>query len=150
MLSDGMIRVRRVTRITSSEVEAFVRLLPQLSPRLGGITAERAAAIVAAPCTVLFVAEAGTEIVDMLSLVWYDVPSGRKGWIEDVVVDAAVRRRGVGEALLEEALRIARCEGVERLQLTSSPSREAARALYRKLGFEEMETGVFVFKADTK
>ena len=86
----------------------------------------------------------------MLSLVWYDVPSGRKGWIEDVVVDAAVRRRGVGEALLEEALRIARCEGVERLQLTSSPSREAARALYRKLGFEEMETGVFVFKADTK
>ena len=72
------------------------------------------------------------------------VPSGRKGWIEDVVVDASARGAGVGEALVRAALERAAREGVERVMLTSRPARRAARALYRKVGFEEAETSVFV------
>ena len=33
-------------------------------------------------------------VVGVLALTWYDVPSGRKAWIEDVVVDAAARGLG--------------------------------------------------------
>ena len=80
--------------------------------------------------------------------MWYDVPSGRKGWIEDVVVDASARGAGVGEALVRAALERAAREGVERVMLTSRPARRAARALYRKVGFEEAETSVFVLLAE--
>ena len=80
--------------------------------------------------------------------MWYDVPSGRKAWIEDVVVDAARRGAGIGEALVREALSRAAAAGVPRVMLTSSAARRAARALYRKVGFEEVETAVFARKTD--
>lgn len=47
------------------------------------------------------------------------------------------RGRGVGSALLAEALRWAEWSGVEKVTLTVYPHNEAARALYRKFGFEE-------------
>lgn len=88
------------------------------------------------------------RIVGMLTLVWYDVPSGRKAWIEDVVVDAAARGCGAGRALVEAAQRLAREVGAGHLMLTSNPRRTAARALYRKCGFNEAETTVFAAKTD--
>ena len=60
------------------------------------------------------------------------------------MVDASARGAGVGEALVRAALERAAREGVERVMLTSRPARRAARALYRKVGFEEAETSVFV------
>jgi putative acetyltransferase len=47
------------------------------------------------------------------------------------------RGRGVGSALLAEAFRWAAWAGVEKVSLTVYPHNEAARALYRKFGFEE-------------
>jgi putative acetyltransferase len=47
------------------------------------------------------------------------------------------RGRGVGSALLAEALRWAEWSGVEKVSLTVYPHNEVARALYRKFGFEE-------------
>jgi putative acetyltransferase len=47
------------------------------------------------------------------------------------------RGRGVGSALLAEAFRWASWAGVEKVSLTVYPDNEAARALYRKFGFEE-------------
>ena len=47
------------------------------------------------------------------------------------------RGRGVGSSLLVEALRWAEWAGVEKVSLTVYPHNEAARALYRKFGFEE-------------
>ncbi len=84
------------------------------------------------------------------TLVWYDVPSGRKAWVEDVVVDAAARGCGAGEALVKAATEHAARIGAAKVMLTSNPAREAARALYRKIGFEEAGTTVFVFKTDRK
>lgn len=154
MPSEMAIRVRRVTRITSSEIEALVRLLPQLSPRLAGVTerqaAERAAALVTSGNTAFYVAETAAGIVGMLSLAWYDVPSGRKAWIEDVVVDAAARGLGAGRALVHAAQDQARAIGAERVSLTSNASRTAARALYRQCGFNEAETTLFACKTDTE
>lgn len=86
----------------------------------------------------------------VLTLVWYDVPSGRKAWVEDVVVDAAARGCGAGEALVKAGTEHAARIGAAKVMLTSNPAREAARALYRKIGFEEAGTTVFVFKTDRK
>ena len=131
--------IRVVRQVTPDLVEALGRLLPQLSERLQAPDAEALRRIVGSPSSVLLVAECGGCI---------DVPSGRKAWIEDVVVDAARRGAGIGEALVREALSRAAAVGVPRVMLTSSAARRAARALYRKVGFEEAETAVFARKTD--
>lgn len=98
----------------------------------------------------LFAARLDGRIAGVLTLVWYDVPSGRKAWVEDVVVDAAARGCGAGEALVKAATEHAARIGAAKVMLTSNPAREAARGLYRKIGFEEAGTTVFVFKTDRK
>ena len=92
------LEVRQVTEVTDSLLEAFGRLMPQLSPRLEAPSGERLRAVAANPSAALFTAESGGAVVGVLTLVWYDVPSGRKAWIEDVVVDAAARGFGAGGA----------------------------------------------------
>ena len=140
--------VYRVTAFSAALPEAFARLLPQLSPRLGALSEERVRRLLAAPAAALYVAERAGRIVGTLTLAWYDAPSGRKAWIEDVVVDAAARGCGAGEALVRAAQRHAAEIGAKRVMLTSNPSRTAARALYRKCGFNEAETTVFACKTD--
>ena len=65
-----------------------------------------------------------------------------------VVVDGAARGCGAGDALVRAAVEHAARIGAGKVMLTSNPAREAARALYRKVGFEEVETTVFAFKTD--
>ena len=137
------LEVRQVTQVTDSLLEAFGRLMPQLSPRLEAPSGERLRAVAAGPSAALFTAESGGAVVGVLTLVWYDVPSGRKAWIEDVVVDAAARGRGIGRSLVGAAVAWARSEGADRVMLTSNPARREARALYRSLGFGLCDTGVF-------
>lgn len=122
---------------------ACERLLPQLSASLPIPSDAMLRRILRSPSSALFCAEADGEIIGMLTLAWYDVPSGRKAWIEDVVVDAACRGCGTGRALVEEALRHARRIGASCVMLTSNPAREAAHALYRKAGFETYDTTLF-------
>ena len=140
--------VYRVTEFSPALQEALGRLLPQLSERLAGPSEARLRQLLAQPSTALFVAETQGRMVGMLTLGWYDAPSGRKAWIEDVVVDATARGGGIGRALVEAARGLALKIGADRLLLTSNPRRTAARALYRKCGFNEAETSVFVFKMD--
>lgn len=52
-------------------------------------------------------------------------------------VAAAARGRGVGAALLAEALRWAAEVGVRKVELSVYPDNEAARALYARFGFAE-------------
>ena len=63
--------------------------------------------------------------------------------IEDVVVDASARRRGVGEALSREAVPLAVEKRARTVELTSRPSREAANRRSRGLGFVPRETTVY-------
>lgn len=142
--------VYRVTELTAELRQALGVLLPQLSPHLGAPAEERLRVMLADGSTVLLAAGAEGRIAGVLTLVWYDVPSGRKAWIEDVVVDAAFRGAGVGRALVERALELAAEAGAGRVMLTSNPTRTAARALYRKCGFKEAETSVFVRKTDNR
>jgi ribosomal protein S18 acetylase RimI-like enzyme len=124
-------------------VEAFARLIPQLSSSSPPPTAEHLAAIVESPDTVLFLARLDGRIVGALTLAFYRIPTGLKSWIEDVVVDEAAGRRGIGEALNRAALDEARRRGAKDVSLTSRPSREAANRLYQRIGFERRETNLY-------
>lgn len=137
--------VHQITAYSPALEEAFARLMPQLSPRLGGVERLRIEQILSSEHTALFSAEDGGRIVGLLTLVWYDVPSGRKAWVEDVVVDAEARGCGAGRALVAAAEERSAQIGAAKLMLTSSAHRTAARALYRKMGFEEAPTTVFAY-----
>lgn len=140
---ESSVRIVRARTVDGALEEAFARLMPQLSSACP--VPQRAALerIAASPCTALFFAEAGGRIAGVLTAAAYEVPSGRKVWIEDVVVDAAARGRGIGRSLVGAAVAWARSEGADRVMLTSNPARREARALYRSLGFGLCDTGVF-------
>lgn len=124
-------------------VEAFDRLIPQLSSSSPPPTREHLVALVGSADTVLFVVRLGGQIVGSLTLAFYRIPTGTKAWIEDVVVDGAARGRGVGELLNRAALEQARERGAKDVSLTSRPSREAANRLYQRIGFEPRTTNVY-------
>jgi ribosomal protein S18 acetylase RimI-like enzyme len=137
-------RVEAVEQVTSELVDAFARLIPQLSKSSPPPDAAALEALVAAPACTLFVARVGDgAIVGSLTLATFPIPTGTRAWIEDVVVDDAARGAGVGAALTQAALDRAREVGAKTVDLTSRPSREAANRLYQRLGFEARETNVY-------
>lgn len=79
----------------------------------------------------------------MLSLVVFTIPTGKKAFIEDVVVDQTARGMGLGEMILCEAIELAKSKGVKRIELSSRPSRVPANKLYQKLGFKIRETNFY-------
>ena len=81
----------------------------------------------------------------MLTVGIYISPTGKKAWIEDVVVDESYRGKGIGQMLMNFAVDYVKQMKVSVLMLTSNPSRIAANKLYVKLGFEKKETNVYRF-----
>ena len=127
-------------------VDAFVRLIPQLSSSNPPPSREQLEEIVMSPATVLFVARVDGRIAGSLTLALFRIPTGMRAWIEDVVVDSEARGHGVGEALNMAAIAEARRQGAVTVDLTSRPSREAANRLYQRLGFVARETNVYRFE----
>jgi GNAT superfamily N-acetyltransferase len=58
------------------------------------------------------------------------------GNIDELVVDENYRGKGVGKALLDKIIEIAKSHGCVRVELDSGFHREKAHAFYRSLGFE--------------
>lgn len=127
-------------------VAAFDRLIPQLSSSSPPPTAAELEEIVNNHWSALLLARVDDEIVGSLTLAFYRIPTGLKAWIEDVVVDTAARGHGVGAALNEAALELARRRGAKDVSLTSRPEREAANRLYQRLGFVARETNVYRYR----
>jgi ribosomal protein S18 acetylase RimI-like enzyme len=129
-------------------VRVFAGLIPQLTDRNAPPGLEALQAIVASPATHLLAARiSGTDdpICGLLALVIYRIPTGVRARIEDLVVDQDARRRGVGQALIQEALRMAREAGANGVSLTSNPDRQAANRLYRQMGFQPHETNLYFY-----
>jgi ribosomal protein S18 acetylase RimI-like enzyme len=135
--------VEQATIANAELIEAFQRLIPQLSSSNPPPTQEELAEIIAAPSTVLFIARLDEHIVGTLTLATFRIPTGVRAWIEDVVVDSAARGHGVGEALNQAAILEAHHRGAITVDLTSRPSREAANRLYQRIGFVARDTNVY-------
>lgn len=142
------VNVERASVASPQLVAALNALLPQLSTSAPSLTLEDVEAIVASDASALFVASHEGRVVGTLTLIVYAVPMGRRGMIEDVVVDEGARRMGVAEQLTRAAIDEARRRGAITIDLTSRPSREAANELYRKLGFDPRETNVYRFSVE--
>lgn len=141
-------RIEILSECDSSTIEkvheAFDRLLPQLSSSAQLLSHEEIQKLLAQDCLHLACAlDENDRILGMLSLVVFDIPTGRRAWIEDVVTDQAARGQGVGQSLVNAAVDHARELGAKTVDLTSRPTREAANRLYRRVGFLQRETNVY-------
>ncbi|MEM7285563.1 MAG: GNAT family N-acetyltransferase [Actinomycetota bacterium] len=142
-----MVTIHEVTEVDDELVEAFARLIPQLSSSNPPPGAEALEAIVSSEASTILVARDDEgRIRGSMTLAMFRIPTGLRAWIEDVVVDEDARGLGIGRLINERALEIAREAGATTVELTSRPSREAANRLYLRMGFEIRETNVYRFK----
>jgi ribosomal protein S18 acetylase RimI-like enzyme len=138
-----VITVRIAASADAALLEAVTTLLPQLSRSAKPPTLAQLAGVVTDPATTLFVAEEEGRIVGTLTLVTFEILTGRRSWIEDVITDNAARGKGVATALLRAAVAHAEAYGARTVDLTSRPGREDANRLYSNAGFEQRTTNVY-------
>lgn len=139
-------KIERLVDVSDEVVGSLGKLMIQLAEDCKPPTKEYLQDIVNSS-TYLFLAKEEGRIIGTFSLVLYKIPTGRKASIEDVVVDVSMRGKQIGEKMIRFALDYAGAElGVSKVDLTSSPSRIAANALYQKIGFEKRDTNVYRFK----
>ncbi len=74
-------------------------------------------------------------IIGIASMCIYTVISGKKAWVEDVVVHENSRAKGLGRKLMNKLLDIAREKELTEVLLFSAEHRIAAKQLYEDLGF---------------
>ena len=139
----------KVTVVTDELVDAFGRLIPQLKLSYPPLTQREIEALVSSASSILLVVRYPDElapIAGLLTLIVYRVPTGIRAHIEDVVVDQALRGKGIGEALMRYALNRAREAGANGVSLTANPRREAANRLYQRLGFKNWKTNLYFYE----
>ena len=142
------ITIDELREVTDDVVDAFARLLPQLSTSAKPLDAAAIKDVVSSSAVTVLLAKSEDKIIGALSLVLFRIPTGVRGWIEDVVVDAAAGRQGVGTALVGAAVNRARAAGARTVDLTTRPSRVAAGNLYERAGFTQRDTRVYRYTFD--
>ena len=140
------IQVAPVVSASAEVLDACHRLIPQLSSSSLPLTLSELEEIVDGNSTVLFAARHNGDIVGLLTLAVFRIPTGVRAWIEDVVVDELARGSGVGEALSRAALAEAARRAAKTVELTSRPSREAANRLYQRIGFVRRDTNIYRYE----
>jgi RimJ/RimL family protein N-acetyltransferase len=87
------------------------------------------------PDAAVYVAETGAGIVGRLSISRDPHPACRHVADLGLMVAASARRRGIGRALLQQAVAWARAAGVRKLELHVFPHNAPAIRLYEAFGF---------------
>ena len=138
----------QLSDLTSADEADLNRLVEQLAPGAAtDFSALRSS--IRSGTTSVFVLRRRSRIVASATAVRFSTPTGSHCRIEDVVVDERLRGKGVGRKIMERTLSALCDAGVAHIELTSHPSRVAARALYRSLGFKPRKTGVFELRLTT-
>ena len=81
--------------------------------------------------------------VGIAILATYTVLSGRRGIVEDVVVDKNQRGQGIGKLLIKKLLEEGKRKQLDGIMLFSGHHRKAAILLYKSLGFTQRDSGVY-------
>lgn len=103
-----------------------------LKPR-GRDSRENIARQIKMPNVLFLVAEEGSRVIGTV-LATHD---GRKGWINRLAVDAALRKRGIGARLVREAERRLEALGMDILACLIEDDNAVSMAVFEKLGYKK-------------
>lgn len=136
--------IKEITSLTPAIQNAVQHFIDLLVTTPYTASNELLTALVASENSHLFLAfDEAENISGMLTVGMYYSPTGKKAWIEDVVVADTFRGQGIGEKLVQHAIEFVKVKQVDLLMLTSHPSRIAANKLYPRVGFNKRETNVY-------
>lgn len=141
----GAVEIFELSEAEEKYIGPIRELLAQLSSSEVVFSLDTLEELVSSSNVHLLIATCNGNVCGMLTLAHYAAPTGRKLWIEDVVVDSRLRGKSIGRSLVQRAVEKAKEIGGT-LMLTSKPARVAANALYRSSGFEQKETNVYRMK----
>jgi ribosomal protein S18 acetylase RimI-like enzyme len=134
-----------VRRAELADADAVGRLLHDFNTEYDDITpgpdalAERIRELIASGETIVLLAGGGPEGLAVLRFrpaLW---TSGLECYLAELYVVPNRRGQGLGRALMETALAVAREEGADSMDLGTGDDDVAARALYESLGFSNRE-----------
>jgi ribosomal protein S18 acetylase RimI-like enzyme len=134
-----------VRRGTADDAEAVGWLLDDFNREFDEPTpgpealAERVRELLAGGDTVVLVGGAGPDGLAVLRFrlsIWTE---GLECYLAELYVVPERRGQGLGRALMEEAMEVARGAGADYMDLGTSEDDTAARALYESLGFSNRE-----------
>jgi len=141
--------IDEISNLTDEIYDAVCRLVPQLGIYKVIPARDEILALINSDASKLLISRYPDEdspIVGILTISIYRVPTGIRSIVEDVIVDNAMRRRGVAKAMILAAIDIARVAGANGVALTSNPQRVEANLLYQKMGFARRETNAYFYK----
>jgi ribosomal protein S18 acetylase RimI-like enzyme len=141
--------VDKVSELTDEIYESVCRLVPQLGAHKVVPTRDELIALIDSEASMLLTArfpDKDSDVVGILTISIYRVPTGIRSIVEDVIVDSSMRRRGVAKALMLAAIEIARDAGANGVALTSNAQRVEANLLYQNMGFSKRETNAYFYK----
>ncbi len=145
-----MIKIFEVTEMSQKVYDAFERLIPQLSSSAKIPTWEELEDLIGSKAGIVLAAvddeDPEEKILGTMTLVVFRIPKGVRAWVEDVVVGTESRGKGIGEKLIRTSIERAKAEGAKTIDLTSRPTSVEAHCLYKRRGFEMLETCVFRIK----
>ena len=136
---------RSVRRADAADAEAIGRLLHDFNTEYDDITpgpaklAERVRQLLAEGQTIVLLGGAGPDGLAVLRFrpaIWTE---GLECYLAELYVVPDRRGQGLGRALMEAAIDVARREGADSIDLGTSEDDVAARALYERLGFVNRE-----------
>ena len=137
------ISTRTVDRVDEKTATALARLLPQVSSRGSPLSRGRIESVVSSASTRIIVADLDGHIVGMALLCVCTTLAGEFGVVEEVAVDESARGNHVGVEIMVTLLETAERLGLDFVELTSRPARQAANGLYQSLGFELRQTNLY-------
>lgn len=86
------------------------------------------------------------EIIGIALMCTYNVISGKKGWIEDVVVSAEHRGKGIGRKMMNKLLEVGNEKKLSEILLFTEDHRTPAISLYSDLGFKVKDSRIYTRK----
>lgn len=139
-MTDHAIRVARPddSVVIGELLDAFNREFEDATPG-PAMLAERLGALIAEGDTVVLLGGAGPDGIGVLRFrlsIWTE---GLECYVAELYVVPERRGNGLGRALMEAALELARDRGADYMDLNTGEHDVAARALYERLGFSRTE-----------
>lgn len=127
------------SRLSRDDLVAISALLDQLSPATQHTFNRCDLSSMLIKCATFLIVrdtERDDLIIGTITLMRIPKPTGWYAEIQDNVVHATYHGQGIGRALTEKAIELARDDcRVRYIELTSKPVREVANQLYTSLGF---------------
>jgi ribosomal protein S18 acetylase RimI-like enzyme len=135
--------VRQATSLDAAEaallLHDFNTEFSTPTPGVAALTARIAELLEAKQATILLAGE-GPDGIAVIRFRPAIFQTTLDAYLEELYVAPAKRGQGLGRALLEAAIELARGEGAGRIELGTSEDDTAALALYESAGFTNLET----------